>query len=179
MSAPVAAKDEPQEDDDEMPTKKARGAGIKTCITCMHSSNEANPLTDGPHSSWLNWPWAHGCNAAPIGKQCRICALVFVLSGFSKSYAGLKELHKAMKSSNTLTDEFVNCGKKMIQLINDGVVKARVKGSVKDEVGLVQTTRTPQRAMGGERREWGRARGGGGCAQSWEFGESGIQEFRL
>ena len=104
MSTPVAAKVEPQEDDDELQTKKARGAGIKTCITCMRSSNEANPVTDGPRKSWSNWPWAHGCNAAPIGKQRRICALVFVLSGFSKSYAGVKELHKAMKSSKNTAD---------------------------------------------------------------------------
>eukprot|EP00959_Pyramimonas_sp_CCMP1952_P011692 245820-Pyramimonas_sp.AAC.2 len=44
-----------------------------------------------------------------------------------------------MKTSKTLTDEFVNCGKKLIHLANDGVIKTRVKGSLKDEVRQLRT----------------------------------------
>ncbi|CAK0910322.1 unnamed protein product, partial [Prorocentrum cordatum] len=110
---------------------------IRTCVTCMHSTNEPNPFTSGPHKDWAHWPWAHGESGAPIGKQCRVCSMAFILAGFNLKYKGLKELYRDMKTSKTLTDEFVNCGKKLIHLANDGVIKTRVKGSLKDEVSAI------------------------------------------
>ena len=112
---------------------------IRVCLMCAHSSNEENPIKRGPLTRWIGWPWSHGTADAPSGKQCKVCAMVWLLGGFKEKYAKLKYLYQDMAKSNTLTDEVVACGKRMIELFNTGKVKERVRGGIKNDVCGIMT----------------------------------------
>ena len=106
---------------------------IKTCRTCLHSTNERNPCR-GILNLWYYWPWAAGTRSQPTGRQCRLCPIAFKLGGFKSEYSTLEAMSKDMAKgiNKTLPDEFASCLNKAIAFINEGKLTMRVHKGKKE-----------------------------------------------
>ena len=116
---------------------------VRTCVTCSHKSNERNPITHlkSPWASTFKlpaWPWLHGSQRGMVvdacGQFCRICEWVRVLGAFSHKYKDLNAVKEQQNKEQCFTQEWIASQTKLIELINNGKVGARLKGRTRANI---------------------------------------------
>ena len=107
---------------------------VKMCKCCMHSSNERNPVTVGPNAQWPSWPWKYGNPRQPSGSICKFCPMLLGLAGFKGEFKSLTQVATAMKTSDTLADEWRGALDALIHAFNTRRLKKRIRGNLRSIV---------------------------------------------
>ena len=95
-----------------------------------------NPITRQGFflATWPTWPWQYGTVRNPSGVQCALCVIVFRLGGFDAEHASMEAVAASMKTSASLTDEWLAVLESVIEGKNSGEIKDKMRGSIKDGV---------------------------------------------
>ena len=110
---------------------------VKYCKSCKHASNEPNPLTAGSHcrsGKYPCYPWWQGTYSRPVGLSCRLCMLAFTLGSFDTDYESIDHMVSDVRNSQTLLDEFLSCVSRLIVLINQNKISAKVRGKKRSAI---------------------------------------------
>ena len=81
---------------------------VKRCPFCLLKNCDDNPIPRGPwgfqnHTFLI---WDRGTSEAPVGRFCRICALVWVQAGFDSEFRGPDEFLEKRKLEPNRQTEF-------------------------------------------------------------------------